>query len=88
MLAGGKGGGVEPIPTKGPWVRISLYTHNQIKLSRSPGIDSKESIPPANVAWAGLYDSPISTQFLILVYCSKILKFEHRGLRMRQYMFR
>jgi hypothetical protein len=27
------------------------------KLSRSPGIDSKESIPPAYVAVAGRYDT-------------------------------
>jgi hypothetical protein len=42
------------------------------KLLRSPGIDTKESIPPANVAWAGRYDNPIPTRFLVSINCYKI----------------
>jgi hypothetical protein len=39
------------------WVRI-------FKLLCSPGIDSKEPIPPAYVAWRPRYDNPIPTRFL------------------------
>ncbi len=40
------------------------------KLLRSPGIDSKESIPPASVAW----QAGTTTLFLLIfsLYCSKI----------------
>jgi hypothetical protein len=34
------------------------------KLSRSPGVDSKESIPPAYGSLVGWYDNPIPNQFL------------------------
>ncbi len=35
------------------------------KLLRIPGIDSTESILPANVAWrVGVHDNPIPTRFL------------------------
>jgi hypothetical protein len=40
--------------------------HNRggiFKLLMSPGIDSKESIPPADVAWRARYDNPIPTRF-------------------------
>ncbi len=39
----------------------------------SPGIDSKESIPPAYVAFAGRYNNPIPTRFLLApIDCLKI----------------
>ncbi len=47
------------------WARIS-------KLSRSPEIDSKESIPPAYVAMAGPYDNRMPTRFLAPIDCLKI----------------
>jgi len=34
------------------------------KLLRSPGIDSKESVPASLCSLAGRYDSPIPTRFL------------------------
>ncbi len=48
--------------------------HGIFKLLKSPGIDSKESIPPAYVAWrVGRYDNPIPTLFLAPdIDCSKI----------------
>ncbi len=39
---------------------------------RSPGIDSKESIPPAYVVWRVRYDNPIPTRFLVPIDCFKI----------------
>jgi hypothetical protein len=42
------------------------------KLLRSPGIDSKQSIPPASVAWRAGYDNLIPTRFLAHIDCSKI----------------
>ncbi len=42
-----------------------------IKLLRSPGIDSKESIPRL-CSLAGLYDNPITTRFLAPIECLKI----------------
>jgi hypothetical protein len=39
-------------------------------LLRSPGIDSKESIPPGSLA--SRYDNHISTWFLAPIDCSKI----------------
>jgi hypothetical protein len=44
------------------------------KLLGSPVIDSKESIPPAYVAWRinQQYDNPILTRFLAPIDCSKI----------------
>ncbi len=41
-----------------------------LKLLWSPGIDSKEFIPPA-YALAGLYNNPIPDRFLALLDCSK-----------------
>jgi hypothetical protein len=35
-----------------------------LKRLRSPGIDSKESIPPAYVAWRAGTTTPIPTRFL------------------------
>jgi len=42
------------------------------KLLWSPGIDSKESIPPAYVALAGRYDNSIPTRLLAPIDCSKM----------------
>jgi hypothetical protein len=41
-----------------------------LKLLWSPGIDSKEFIPPA-YALAGLYNNPIPARFLAPLDCSK-----------------
>ncbi len=51
----------------------SKSRYGNFKLSRSPGIDSKESKPPAYLAWrAVLYGNPIPTRFLAPIDCSKI----------------
>ncbi len=43
-----------------------------LKLLWSPGIDSKESIPPAYVAWQAYeYDNPIPTRFLARIVVQK-----------------
>jgi hypothetical protein len=42
-----------------------------LKLLWSPGIDSKELIPPA-YALAGLYNNPIPARFLAHLDCSKV----------------
>jgi hypothetical protein len=42
-----------------------------LKLLWSPGIDSKEMIPPA-YALAGLYNNPILARFLAPLDCSKV----------------
>jgi hypothetical protein len=42
------------------------------KLFMSPGIDSKEPIPPGCVAWRTRTKIPIPTRFLALIDCSKI----------------
>jgi hypothetical protein len=44
------------------------------KLLRGPGIDSKESIPPAYDILAGLHDDPI----LLGSYIPRVLKFQNR----------
>ena len=52
-----------------------LLQSPSFKLLWSPGIESKESIPPAYVAWrvAGRYDNPIPTRFLAPIDCFKKL---------------
>ncbi len=62
------GGGGEPIPTTAKKVKLSVGTYRACIFKRlwSPGIDSKELIPPAYEAWAcmaGRYDNP-NTLFL------------------------
>ncbi len=47
------------------WARI-------FKRLWSPGIDLKESIPPAYEAHGPVYDNPISTRFLAPIDCLKI----------------
>jgi hypothetical protein len=42
------------------------------KLIRSPGIDSKESIPTSLCSLAGRNDTAIPTRFLAPIECSKI----------------
>jgi hypothetical protein len=42
------------------------------KLLWSPGIDSKEPIPPACVAWRARCHNPIPTRFLAPIDCLKI----------------
>ncbi len=42
------------------------------KLLRNPWIDSKESVPPDDVAWRGRYDNPIPTRFPASIDCSII----------------
>ncbi len=49
------------------------HTRAQIfKLLRSPGIDSKAWILPANVAWRAGTINPIPTRFLAPIDCLKI----------------
>ncbi len=48
------------------------YRARILKLLRSPGIDSKASIPPAYVAWRASTRSPIPTRFLATVDCLKL----------------
>jgi hypothetical protein len=54
---------------------MSLISAGSISLDstflRSPGVDSKESILPAFVAW-WVGTTPIPTQFLAPIDCSKI----------------
>jgi hypothetical protein len=74
--------------TRGSYPPEPVIRDGIFKLSRSPGIDSKESIPPAYVAWesipgrfkslkisslVGRYDNPIHICFPAPVDCSKIL---------------
>jgi hypothetical protein len=53
-----------------PASRDGIFKH----FLRSPGIDSKESIPPSYVpsSLAGWYDNPTPSRFLAPIDCSKI----------------
>jgi hypothetical protein len=53
------------------WIELNQTEAVFLKLLWSPGIDSKELIPPAN-ALAGLYDNPIPARFLAPIHCSKV----------------
>ncbi len=51
------------------WIEVKRTEAVFLKFLRSPGIDSKELIPPA-YALAGLYNNPIPTWFLAPLDCS------------------
>ncbi len=53
------------------WIKVKQTEAVFLKLLWSPGIDSKELIPPA-YALAGLYSNHISAQFLAPLDCSKV----------------
>jgi hypothetical protein len=53
------------------WMEVKRTEAVFLKLLWSPGIDSKELIPPA-CALAGLYNNPISARFLAPLDCSKV----------------
>jgi hypothetical protein len=53
------------------WIEVKRTEAVFVKLLWSPGIDSKELIPPAYVL-AGLYNNPIPTRFLAPLDCSKV----------------
>jgi hypothetical protein len=49
-----------------------MYRARTFKFLWTPGIDSKELIPPAYVAYTGRYDNLIPTRFLASIDCLKI----------------
>jgi hypothetical protein len=53
------------------WIEVKRTEAVFLKLLWSPGIDSKELIPPA-YALAGLYINPIPARFLAPLDCSKV----------------
>jgi hypothetical protein len=53
------------------WIEVKQTEAVCLKLLWSPGIDSKELIPPA-YALAGLYNNPIPARFLAPLDCSKV----------------
>ncbi len=53
------------------WIEVKQTGAVFLKLLWSPGIDSKELIPPI-YALASLYNNPIPAQFLALLDCSKV----------------
>jgi hypothetical protein len=53
------------------WIEVKLTEAVILKLLWSPGIDSKELIPPA-YALEGLYNNPIPARFLAPLDCSKV----------------
>ena len=53
------------------WIEVKRTEAVFLKLLWSPGIDSKELIPPA-FALVGLYNNPIPAQFLAPLDCSKV----------------
>jgi hypothetical protein len=53
------------------WIEVKRTEAVFLKLLWSPGIDSKELIPPA-YALAGLYNNPIPARFLAPLDCSKV----------------
>ncbi len=67
---------------------VSIDTHNGNKRDElrarifkclwSPGINSKDWIPPAFVGLAGRYDNPIPTRCLALIDCLKITALDSR----------
>jgi hypothetical protein len=61
------------------WIEVKRTEAVFLKLLWSPGIDSKELIPPA-YALAGLYNNPIPAHFLAPLDCSKApLTFTNTG---------
>jgi hypothetical protein len=48
---------------------VSIVCVRISKLLRSPRINSKESIPPAYVAWQAGTTNPVPTRFLALIDC-------------------
>jgi hypothetical protein len=52
------------------WIEVKRTKAVFLKLLWSPGIDSKELIPPA-YALTGLYNNPIPAWFLAPLDCSK-----------------
>jgi hypothetical protein len=52
------------------WIDVKRTEAVFLKLLWSPGIDSKELIPPA-YALAGLYNNPITARFLAPLDCYK-----------------
>ncbi len=63
-----RGALVPPHPVHASHIRVQI-----LKLLRSPGIDSKEPVPPGCVcSLAGRYDNPIPTLFLAPIDCFKI----------------
>jgi hypothetical protein len=59
--------------TKSLFVHNGLkYTARIFKLLRSPGIDSKESIPPAYVVWRAGTTTPFPARFLAPIVGLKI----------------
>ncbi len=52
------------------WIEIKRTEAIFLKLLWSPGIDSKELIPPA-YALVGLYNNPVPARFLAPLDCSK-----------------
>ncbi len=67
-------------------IRI-LYSGSSVrarifKLLKSPRIDSKQSIPPAYVAWRRRYDNLVPTRFLAPMDCLQIrAQLEHSGVQ-------
>jgi hypothetical protein len=55
---------------KTKWIEVKRREAIFLKLLWSPGIDSKELIPPA-YALAGLYNKRIPARFLATLDCSK-----------------
>ncbi len=53
------------------WIEVKRTEAVFLKLLWSPGIHSKELIPPA-YALAGLYNNPIPARFLALLKCLRI----------------
>ncbi len=53
------------------WIEVNEQRRYFLKLLWSPGIDSKELIPPA-YALAGLYNNTIPARFLAPLDCSKV----------------
>jgi hypothetical protein len=53
------------------WIEVKRTEAVFLKLLWSPGINSKELIPPA-YAPGGLYNNPIPTRFLVPLDCSKV----------------
>jgi hypothetical protein len=53
------------------WIEVKRTEAVFLKLLWSPGINSKELIPPAYVL-AGLYNNPIPARFLAPLDCSKV----------------
>ncbi len=54
------------------YTELSKYRARMFKLLRNPEIDSKESIPPAYVAWRAGTTTPIPTRFPAHIDCCKI----------------